>query len=111
MINNQNFNIFYLFQFGYQTDNGFREETRAPDGTVQGQYGFTDADGKQRVVKYSAGVNGYQVLNDGSAPAASAPRAQAPAASQPAIPNWAQQSAGQWSSPQAAQAAPQQQWG
>ena len=98
-------------QFGYKTDNGFREEQRQPDGTVMGQYGFTDADGKERVVKYSAGVNGYQVLNDGSAPAAAAPRA-APAAvaSSPAIPNWAQQSAGQWSA-QPAQAAPQQQWG
>src|SRR5699024_5236546 len=42
-------NHFYFSQqFGYRTGNGdsFREETRAPDGTVQGQYGFTDADGK-----------------------------------------------------------------
>lgn len=77
-----------------------------------GQYGFTDADGKQRVVKYSAGINGYQVLNDGSAPAAAAaPRPAPTAAASPAIPNWAQQSAGQWSAQPAAAAAPQQQWG
>ncbi|KAJ6219204.1 hypothetical protein RDWZM_005016 [Blomia tropicalis] len=70
------------YKFGYRTGNGdsFREETRAPDGTVQGQYGFVDADGKERIVKYTAGVNGFQVLNDGAAPAPAA--AAAPAAPQ-----------------------------
>lgn len=94
-----------FLQFGYQTGDGnsFREETRSPDGTVQGQYGFVDADGKQRVVKYTAGVGGFQVLNGGSpssqniAPVLAqtnhAQNAVAPthsSASQVAVPQWAQ---------------------
>ena len=73
-------------QFGYHTGDGgsFREETRLPDGTVQGAYGFVDADGKQRIVKYTAGKNGFQAEGDdvpkgtpvagGSAPQAEAPQ-------------------------------------
>ncbi|KAF7496612.1 hypothetical protein SSS_04705 [Sarcoptes scabiei] len=70
------------YKFGYQTGDGnsFREETRSPDGTVQGQYGFVDADGKQRVVKYTAGVGGFQ---NAVAPTHSS-------ASQVAVPQWAQ---------------------
>ncbi|CAG2116781.1 unnamed protein product, partial [Medioppia subpectinata] len=54
------------YKFGYHTGDGgsFREETRLPDGTVQGAYGFTDADGKQRIVKYTAGKNGFQAEGD-----------------------------------------------
>ena len=53
-------------QFGYHTGDGgsFREETRLPDGTVQGAYGFIDADGKQRVVRYRAGKEGFQAEGD-----------------------------------------------
>lgn len=62
---------------------------------MQGQYGFVDADGKQRVVKYTAGINGFQVLNgDSAAPAAPAPahtgRAAAPTAQPVPVPQWAQ---------------------
>lgn len=35
-----------------------------PDGTVQGAYGFIDGDGKQRIVKYTAGKNGFQAEGD-----------------------------------------------
>lgn len=107
------------YKFGYRTGNGdsYREETRAPDGTVQGQYGFVDADGKERVVKYSAGVNGFQILNGegGASPAPAAP-ARAPAQ------QWGQPAAAApqtWGAPASAPAqqwgqqaaAPQQQWG
>ncbi len=70
-------------QFGYNTGSGkngsFREETRNPDGSVQGQYGYVDADGKQRIVKYTAGVEGFKILGNeeqGGQPAA--PQQQAP---------------------------------
>ncbi|KAF8786805.1 hypothetical protein HNY73_008477 [Argiope bruennichi] len=73
------------YKFGYDTGKGdgqsFREETRLPDGTVQGAYGYVDETGKQRVIKYTAGKNGYQVEGDGipKAPAAPAPAQAAPA--------------------------------
>ncbi|XP_027203413.2 uncharacterized protein LOC113797257 [Dermatophagoides pteronyssinus] len=95
------------YRFGYRTGDGnsFREESRLPDGTVQGQYGFVDADGKQRLVKYQAGVGGFQVLGSGEGAAAAAAPASVPAyhsapvarsvgssaaVSVPAIPQWAQ---------------------
>lgn len=58
---------------------------------MQGQYGFVDADGKQRVVKYTAGINGFQVLN-GDNPASAAPtaRAAAPNTQPVPVPQWAQ---------------------
>ncbi|GFS88664.1 cuticle protein 6 [Nephila pilipes] len=77
------------YKFGYDTGKGdgqsFREETRLPDGSVQGAYGYVDETGKQRVIKYTAGKNGYQVEGDGipKAPAAPAPAA-APAQAAPA---------------------------
>jgi hypothetical protein len=54
------------YKFGYHTGDGgsFREETRLPDGTVQGAYGFIDANGKQRIVKYSAGKDGFKAEGD-----------------------------------------------
>uniref|UniRef100_T1JJA6 Uncharacterized protein n=1 Tax=Strigamia maritima TaxID=126957 RepID=T1JJA6_STRMM len=43
------------YRFGYEGGDGsFRIETRQQDGTVQGKYGFRDADGQIRVVDYSA---------------------------------------------------------
>lgn len=100
-----------LLQFGYDTGKGplgqsFREETRGPDGTVKGAYGYIDANGEQvrlkskslsmntnilshvpfpvkRIVKYTAGKAGFQIDSDNPAPkaqnhmaAASPPRAQ-----------------------------------
>ncbi|KAH7638755.1 hypothetical protein HUG17_2788 [Dermatophagoides farinae] len=61
------------YKFGYDTGkNGagqsFREETRLPDGTVKGAYGYIDAEGKQRIVKYSAGIEGFKVESDEEAP-------------------------------------------
>ncbi|KAG8194283.1 hypothetical protein JTE90_004515 [Oedothorax gibbosus] len=57
------------YKFGYDTgkaENGqsFREETRLPDGSVQGAYGYTDEMGKQHIVKYTAGKDGFKVVGD-----------------------------------------------
>ena len=78
------------YKFGYDTGKGndgqsFREETRLPDGTVQGAYGYVDASGQQRIIKYTAGKNGYQVEGDGipKAPAAPAPAQAAPQSAPP----------------------------
>lgn len=56
------------YQFGFHTgnqpgakDNSFREEVRLPDGTVKGAYGYVDANGKQRIVRYTAGKEGFKV--------------------------------------------------
>ncbi|KAG8194285.1 hypothetical protein JTE90_004517 [Oedothorax gibbosus] len=75
------------YKFGYDTGKGndgqsFREETRLPDGSVQGAYGYVDETGKQRIVKYTAGKNGFQVEGDGipKAPAAPQPAQPAPQA-------------------------------
>ncbi|KAH9522956.1 hypothetical protein DERF_006510 [Dermatophagoides farinae] len=92
------------YRFGYRTGDGnsFREESRLPDGTVQGQYGFVDADGKQRVVKYQAGVGGFQVLGgDGAAPAAAVHSAPVARSATPpvAVHQPAAVSLGQYSSP------------
>lgn len=74
------------YKFGYDTGKGnegqsFREETRLPDGTVQGAYGYVDETGRQRIVKYTAGKDGFKAEGDigpEGAPQA-APRSSAPA--------------------------------
>ncbi|XP_015908321.1 uncharacterized protein [Parasteatoda tepidariorum] len=58
------------YKFGYDTGKGddgqsFREETRLPDGTVQGAYGYVDEAGVQRIVKYTAGKDGFKIIKDG----------------------------------------------
>ncbi|KAI1282073.1 hypothetical protein HDE_13007 [Halotydeus destructor] len=87
------------YKFGYHTgsagskDNSFREETRLPDGTVKGAYGYVDANGKQRIVKYTAGKEGFQVEGDihpdqgpaGPATPAPAPLRQAASEPQPSF--------------------------
>ena len=77
-------------KFGYDTGKGpngqsFREESRAADGTVRGAYGYTDANGQQRIVKYSAGKDGFKIDDDSPAPSSggSAP-APTPAPYRPA---------------------------
>jgi len=111
------------YKFGYdsgkQPDNSqsFREETRLPDGTVKGAYGFIDASGKQRIVRYTAGKNGFQADGDiyldgapkGTVPAGPQGVVAAPQAAQPAAPQYA---APQYSAPAAPQySAPQQTYG
>ncbi|GBM01111.1 hypothetical protein AVEN_136656-1 [Araneus ventricosus] len=73
------------YKFGYDTGKGndgqsFREETRLPDGTVRGAYGYVDESGQQRIVKYTAGKDGFKVEGDGASEAVSraAPSRPAP---------------------------------
>ncbi|RWS22756.1 hypothetical protein B4U80_09261, partial [Leptotrombidium deliense] len=79
--------------FGYDTGKGpsgqsFREETRLPDGTVMGAYGYLDEHGKQRIVKYTAGKEGFKVDSDTPAPSngQSGEQQQSQQASRPASP-------------------------
>ncbi|KFM76615.1 Adult-specific rigid cuticular protein 12.6, partial [Stegodyphus mimosarum] len=88
------------YKFGYDTGKGtlgqsFREETRLPDGTVQGAYGYVDETGRQRIVKYTAGKDGFKAQGDigpeggpgaaaQAAPAPSTYRAPPPQAPRPA---------------------------
>ncbi|XP_076318377.1 uncharacterized protein LOC143229651 [Tachypleus tridentatus] len=57
------------YDFTYDTGKGplgqsFRTETRLPDGTVKGSYGYLDSDGRQRIVKYIAGKGGFVAEGD-----------------------------------------------
>lgn len=57
------------YKFGYDTGKGplgqsFREETRLPDGTVKGAYGVLDEQGKQRIIRYTAGKDGFKAEGD-----------------------------------------------
>lgn len=53
------------YKFGFDTGKTevgqvFRQEKRLADGTVVGKYGYVDEYGKQRIVSYTAGINGFQ---------------------------------------------------
>ncbi|XP_076364958.1 uncharacterized protein LOC143254087 [Tachypleus tridentatus] len=57
------------YDFGYDTGRGplgqsFRKEKRLPDGTVEGAYGYVDADGKKRIVRYRADKQGFKAIGD-----------------------------------------------
>jgi len=51
----------------------FRDETRNSDGTVVGKYGYQDPSGALRIVKYTAGKDGFVATGDGVPVAPSAP--------------------------------------
>jgi hypothetical protein len=51
----------------------FRDETRSSDGTVIGKYGYQDPSGALRIVKYTAGKDGFVATGDGVPVIASAP--------------------------------------
>ncbi|XP_067127692.1 uncharacterized protein [Centruroides vittatus] len=54
------------YKFGYNTGNDgpaqiFREETKAPDGSIVGKYGYVDPTGQLRVINYrSAPQKGFE---------------------------------------------------
>ncbi|KAG1684097.1 Adult-specific rigid cuticular protein 12.4 [Nymphon striatum] len=57
------------YKFGFDTGTSelgrvFRQEKKLDDGTVIGRYGYVDANGKQRIVNYSAGKDGFQATGD-----------------------------------------------
>jgi len=99
------------YKYGYDTGKGpsgqsFREETRLPDGSVKGQYGYLDAQNKMRIVKYTAGLNGFSIDSD------TALNEQQIAASRPTAPNpqyqGPQYQSPQYQAPQAVQPAASQ---
>jgi hypothetical protein len=51
----------------------FRDETRSSDGTVVGKYGYQDPSGALRIVKYTAGKDGFVAAGDGVPVIAQAP--------------------------------------
>ncbi|XP_029842447.2 trithorax group protein osa isoform X1 [Ixodes scapularis] len=102
------------YKFGYDTGKGkdksgsFREETRLPDGTVKGSYGFIDASGRQRIIKYTAGKEGFKAEGDiyqEGAPKDTIPEhlqqsvSASPSAPQPSPPSPAPQPATQYKPP------------
>ncbi|XP_015908320.1 cuticle protein 2 [Parasteatoda tepidariorum] len=70
------------YKFGYNTGNGndgsFREETRNPDGSVSGAYGYIDASGKQKIIRYTAGKDGFKAEGEDIPKAPPAPQPVAP---------------------------------
>lgn len=78
------------YKFGYDTgkgdDQSFREETRLPDGSVTGAYGYIDETGKQRIVKYTAGKDGFKVQSDTGVDDAPKPASRPAPASAPPRP-------------------------
>ncbi|XP_054722578.1 endocuticle structural glycoprotein SgAbd-8-like [Uloborus diversus] len=68
------------YKFGYNTgnDGSFREETRNPDGSVSGAYGYIDASGKQKIIRYTAGKDGFKAEGDDIPKAPPAPQPTAP---------------------------------
>lgn len=52
------------YKFGYDTGasgaHQFHQESKDESGVVRGKYGYTDPEGKLRLVYYSSGSNGYQ---------------------------------------------------
>jgi Insect cuticle protein len=54
------------YTYGYEASDGsFKIETKAANGEVKGKYGYTDVDGKVRVVEYGANKFGFQPSGDG----------------------------------------------
>lgn len=54
------------YTYGYEgADGSFKIETKAANGDVKGKYGYTDGDGKMRVVEYGADKYGFQPSGEG----------------------------------------------
>ncbi|VVC33935.1 Insect cuticle protein [Cinara cedri] len=82
------------FQYAFAADNGLRQgESIRPDGSRTGAYSYTDPDGKEISVKYTAGKDGFRIVQGDHVPKAPAsvaapalPAAQAVAAYSPPVP-------------------------
>ncbi|GLH09413.1 Cuticle protein 6 [Gryllus bimaculatus] len=66
------------FNFAFAADNGLQQgETINPDGSRTGSYSYVDPHGKTIKVKYSAGKDGFRVLEGDHLPRAPQPSPQA----------------------------------
>jgi len=53
------------YTYGYEAADGtFKLETRFVDGTVQGKYGYIDANGEVKIIEYGADAMGFQPQGD-----------------------------------------------
>ena len=60
--NNNNARIGSVFYSGGGEHQSYRVETRSPDGTVTGRYGYVDPRGVLRIVDYVADRRGYRYV-------------------------------------------------
>lgn len=59
------------FQYAFAADNGLRQgESIRPDGSRTGSYSYTDPDGKEISVKYTAGKDGFRIVQGDHVPKA-----------------------------------------
>ena len=57
------------FNYVFAADNGLKQgETIAPDGTRQGAYSYVDPNGQTISVKYTAGKDGFRILEGAHVP-------------------------------------------
>ena len=64
-LNNFRLNDDGSYTYGYEASDGtFKLETRFADGTVQGKYGYIDANGEVKIIEYGADVMGFQPEGD-----------------------------------------------
>lgn len=72
------------FQYAFAADNGLRQgESIRPDGSRTGAYSYTDPNGKEITVKYTAGKDGFRIVQGDhvpKAPVSVVPLQQSPAA-------------------------------
>merc|ERR1712110_936109 len=70
------------YNYGYQTAESSKQETRTPDGIVQGTYSYVDANGILQTVNYISDAEGFKVAatNLPQAPLPEAAPVAAPAA-------------------------------
>lgn len=67
------------FKYAFAADNGLQQgETISPDGTRIGSYSYVDPNGKKISVKYSAGKDGFRILEGDHVPKAPLPAAPIP---------------------------------
>lgn len=78
------------FKYLFTADNGLAQgETIAPDGTRSGGFSYIDPNGKKITLKYTAGKEGFRILEANHLPQAPVPVAPLPA---PAAPGYSQPS-------------------
>ncbi|XP_044756950.1 endocuticle structural glycoprotein SgAbd-8-like [Coccinella septempunctata] len=69
------------FKYLFTSDNGLAQgETISPDGSRSGGYAYTDPTGRKISVKYTAGKEGFRILEADHLPKAPQPVAPVPAA-------------------------------
>ncbi|XP_047109968.1 tyrosine-protein phosphatase non-receptor type 23-like [Schistocerca piceifrons] len=74
------------FNFAFRAENGLQQgESIAPDGSRRGAYSYVDPNGRTISVRYTAGKDGFKVLEGEPSPGAAAPPQQLQARPQPQL--------------------------